>query len=335
MRGEFDFIKALKSKLTPDSSLIGIGDDAAVINQNSELQTIVSQDLLVEDIDFRRAWMPLNHLARALGHKALAVSLSDIAAMGATPRYCLTSIGLPENVWRTKFIDEFYDSLLALARQHNTQLIGGDTSRSPDRIVIDCTVIGEIKHGRAILRSTAKVGDIIFVSGELGGAAAGLKLLENGKRLSTGRTANPSLLTMDALIKRQLTPTPRVTLGCHLSQHNLATSMIDTSDGLAADLHHLCHASDTGALIDESRLPVAHAIHQLKTTRPPADLALNGGEDYELLFTVSPADKHKIPARFDDESLTEIGVITETSEGIAIKTDGRTRPLKAKGFVHF
>ncbi|MCP9496241.1 MAG: thiamine-phosphate kinase [Pyrinomonadaceae bacterium MAG19_C2-C3] len=335
MRGEFDFINSLKSKLKPDSSLTGIGDDAAVINQNSELQTVVSQDLLIEDIDFRRAWLPLNRLGRALGHKALAVSLSDIAAMGATPRYCLTSIGLPETVWRTAFIDEFYDSLLALARQHNTQLIGGDTSRSPDRIVIDCTVIGEIKRGRAVLRSTAKVGDLVFVSGELGDAATGLELLENGKRLSTGRTANPSLLTMDALIKRQLTPTPRVELGCHLAQHNLATSMIDISDGLAADLHHLCNASNTGALIDESRLPIAHAIHQLKTTRPPADLALYGGEDYELLFTVAPADKHKIPAHFDDESLTEIGIITEASEGITIKTGERSRPLKAKGFVHF
>jgi len=335
MRGEFDFIKALKSKLKPDSSLIGIGDDAAVINQNSELQTVISQDLLIEDIDFRRSWMPLNHLGRALGHKALAVSLSDIAAMGATPRYCLTSIGLPETVWRTEFIDEFYDSLLALARQHNTQLIGGDTSRSPDRIVIDCTVIGEIKRGQAVLRSTAKPSDLIFVSGSLGAAAAGLELLENGKRLSTGRTANPSLLTMDALIKRQLTPTPRVALGTHLARHNLASSMIDLSDGLAADLHHLCHASNTGALIDVARLPVAQTIHQLKTTRPPADLAIYGGEDYELLFTVAPADKHKIPAYFDDAPLTEIGIITEASESIAIKTGERTRPLKAKGFRHF
>lgn len=335
MRGEFDFINSLKSKLKPDSSLTGIGDDAAVINQNSALQTVISQDLLIEDIDFRRAWMPLNHLGRALGHKALAVSLSDIAAMGATPRYCLTSIGLPENVWRTKFIDEFYDSLLALARQHNTQLIGGDTSRSPDRIVIDCTVIGEIKTGCAVLRSTAQVGDSIFISGELGGAATGLELLENGKRLSTGRTANPSLLTMDGFIKRQLIPTPRVTLGCHLARHNLATSMIDISDGLAADLHHLCQASDTGALIDQSRLPLAPTIHQLKTTRSPADLALYGGEDYELLFTVAPADKHKIPAHFDDVPLTEIGIITQASEGIAIKTGEHTRPLKAKGFRHF
>lgn len=335
MRGEFDFIKALKSKLTPDSSLTGIGDDAAVINQNSELQTIVSQDLLIEDIDFRRAWMPLNRLGRALGHKSLAVSLSDIAAMGATPRYCLTSIGLPENVWRTKFIDEFYDSLLALARRHNTQLIGGDTSRSPDRIVIDCTVIGEIKHGRAVLRSTAKAGDIIFVSGELGGACSGLQLLENGKRLSTGRTANPSLLTMDSFIKRQLTPTPRVALGSHLSQHNLATSMIDISDGLAADLHHLCQASDTGATIDESRLPIAHAIHQLKTTRPPADLALYGGEDYELLFTVAPANLKKLPREFDGVPITEIGVITATSEGIKLQMNGHTRPLSARGFAHF
>ncbi len=351
---EFDFINRLRRRLAknnernnqaasaassliphPSSLALSIGDDAAIFNQNSKLQIVVTQDLLIEDIDFRRSWLPLKHLARALGHKALAVSLSDIAAMGATPRYCLTSIGIPENIWRTNFADEFYDSFLALARQHNTQLIGGDTSRSPERIVIDCTVIGEIKRGRAVLRSTAKVGDLIFVSGELGSAAAGLQLLENGKRPSTGRTANASLLTMDKLIKRQLTPTPRVSLGEHLAAKRLVTSMIDISDGLASDLTHICQSSDTGAGVDAARLPIASAINQVRLTTDALDFALYGGEDYELLFTVSPAKLKKLPREFDGVTVTEIGVIRQAADSIKIETEKGMRSLKAKGFRHF
>lgn len=344
MPTEFDFISKLKHRASksassliphPSSLQLAIGDDAAIINQTSNLQTVISQDLLIEDIDFRRAWMPLKHLGRALGHKALAVSLSDIAAMGATPRYCLTSIGIPQDVWRTAFVDEFYDSLLSLGQQHNVQLIGGDTSKSPDRIVIDCMVIGEVKTGDAVLRSTAKPGDSIFVSGTLGGASAGLELLEQGKRRSTGRTANKSLLTMDALIDAQLKPSPRVAIGSFLSTDKLASSMIDTSDGLASDLHHICQSSNVGALIEAARLPINKHLNELKLARPPVDFALHGGEDYELLFTVAAVDKDKIPTQLDDVSITEIGVITQVSEGIKIKTGEAVRVLKPEGFTHF
>ncbi len=335
MPNEFDFINHLKSKTLTDSSTTGIGDDAAIIPQHSSRETVITQDLLIEDIDFRRAWLPLKHLARALGHKALAVSLSDIAAMGATPRYCLTSIGLPEDVWRTKFIDDFYTSLLALAARHNVQLIGGDTSRSPSHIVIDCVVIGETAKRKSIKRSGAKPGDLIFVTGTLGGAAAGLKLLENGKRLSTGRTANASLSSMDALISRQLTPRPRTQWGMFLGEKRLASSMIDLSDGLSSDLHHLCQASRTGALIHLARLPVDSHINVVHLSDDAPALALSGGEDYELLFTVPERQAGHLPREIDGTPAAHIGIIVERSQGVKIEVEGKIQTLAARGFVHF
>lgn len=359
--GEFDFINRLRLRteqakqpvsvavstdaaasrfILPPSAFLsslqfGIGDDAAIINQHSASELVVTQDLLIEDTDFRRAWMPLKHLGRALGHKALAVSLSDVAAMGARARYCLISIGVPKNIWRTSFVDEFYASLLALAARENVQLIGGDTSASPKRIVIDCTVIGETGTGKSVKRTGANLGDLIFVTGSLGGASAGLKLLEAGKRLSTGRTANESLLNMDALITGQLYPQPRTAWGSFLGTQQLATSMIDLSDGLSSDLHHLCTASKVGATIYAAQLPLNKHIARVNLNQEPLALALSGGEDYELLFTAAPADKHKLPAQIEDVPLTEIGVITEASEGIKTKIANRTRALKAKGFKHF
>lgn len=357
-RGEFDFIARLRERtlrgtetprpvrhsslITHYSSLpaIGIGDDAAVLTPRSGTQIVVSTDLLVEDVDFRRRWLSTANLARCLGHKALAVSLSDIASMGARPRYCLTSIGLPQDVWRTHFAAEFYDSLLSLSAAHNVTLVGGDTSRTPAHIAVDSIVLGEVQANRYVLRSGAKVGDRIFVTGSLGGAAAGLALLEESARrinFDPRLTANTgsSNAPRDQLLRRQLTPAPRVAWGALLGEKQLASAMIDTSDGLSSDLHRICEASGVGALIDAARIPVDPSIAGTPLTADRLALALSGGEDYELLFTVPRSKLKRLPAELDGVHITEIGVITEASHGVKLSNGDGTRPLHASGFAHF
>lgn len=265
---EFDFIRHLREQTagrkTSTRIVSGIGDDAAVFHQSSERDLVISTDLLVEGIDFHREAAP----PRLLGHKALAVSLSDIAAMGARPIWALTSIGLPQSAWATNFKNEFFDGYLALANRFGVTLTGGDISEAA-QIVIDSIVIGEVHTGRAVLRSTAQPGDQIFVTGNLGGAAAGLKLIELGARLRSPSVSehnyrqqatdgtrhdgigpsSPTLrqgadrddeIAVDSLLLRQISPEPRVGWGIVLGEEHLATSMIDISDGLSSDLHHLC-----------------------------------------------------------------------------------------------
>jgi thiamine-monophosphate kinase len=178
---EFEFIEKLKNKFPTfrnpqSSSLVGIGDDCAVLPKDSKTDLVITADLLVEDIDFRLSWSK----PEFIGHKALAVSLSDVAAMGAKPAWAMLSIGVPASIWKTDFVEKFYDGWFRLAEKFQVELIGGDVSKTPDKIVIDSIVAGGVKKNKAILRSGAKVGDLIFVTGNLGGAAAGLKLLEEG-----------------------------------------------------------------------------------------------------------------------------------------------------------
>jgi thiamine-monophosphate kinase len=180
MKDEFEFIKALRERASTSSSITGIGDDAAVFQTATGKETVVTTDLLIEDIDFRRT----TTRPYLLGHKALAVSLSDIAAMGARPRWSLISIGVPSDVWQMDFADRLYSGLLELANRYDVQLIGGDTSRTEEKIVIDSIVIGECSANRAVKRSGAIAGDQIFVTGSLGGAAAGLRLVERGAHLA-------------------------------------------------------------------------------------------------------------------------------------------------------
>jgi thiamine-monophosphate kinase len=346
-RSEFDFIDLIKSRAlksqritrSPNSSLIthhssllqGIGDDAAVIRQSRGNDLVVTSDLLIEDIDFRLEWTT----PQLLGHKALAVSLSDIAAMGATPRYALLSIGIPTNIWKTNFIDELYDGFFALADAHNVALIGGDVSRSPKHVVIDSIVIGEVKRGHAILRSGAKPGDHIFVTGSLGGAAAGLKLLESGVRISHQNPRSHRARAEQRLLIRQLLPEPRVAWGTLLSEERLATGMIDVSDGLSSDLTHLCKESGVGARIQLSLVPMdPNIMHFRKSDFDHVSMALNGGEDFELLFTVNPRNLRRLPLRLRNGRATYIGDITRGSTDIAI--DGLlSRPLTSAGFKHF
>jgi len=344
---EFDFIKKIRI-LTEErgaaSGLVrGIGDDAAVLKSFAGMDVVVSTDMLVEDIDFRR---DTTH-PDLLGHKALAVSLSDIAAMGARPRWALLTIGVPNDVWESEFLDRFYEGFFQLADRYCVRLIGGDISRTPEKIVVDSIVIGECLLQREVFRSGAQPGDQIFVTGFLGDAAAGLRLIERGARLhgpapteavlsSGGAYANESH-PIDYVLLRQLQPEPRVGWGVLLGDKQLATAMIDISDGLSSDLNHLCSESKVGALIDASSIPIDPVVKDLSGRRAldPLMLALHGGEDFELLFTVKPENVAKLPTRVDGVSLTRIGEIKETSAGVQISEGSRTWNLEPGGWEHF
>lgn len=333
MKDEFEFIKALRERASTSSSVTGIGDDAAVFQTTAGKETVVTTDLLVEDIDFRRTTIP----PYLLGHKALAVSLSDIAAMGARPRWSLISIGVPSDVWQTDFANRFYSGLFELANRYDVQLIGGDTSRTEEKIVIDSIVIGECLTGKAVKRSGASVGDQIFVTGSLGGAAAGLRLVERGAHLAEQNLHEDDSQKVDHVLLRHLRPEPRVGWGIVLGDERLATSLIDISDGLSSDLNHVCAASGVGALIDSSLLPIDSQVVELCGRRAldPLQLALHGGEDFELLFTVRPSDIARLPRRVDGTQITRIGEIRNNSEGVQIREGTRVWDLNPGGWKHF
>jgi thiamine-monophosphate kinase len=348
-RSEFDFIERVRQRAInqhrrlrdfpsslrphPSSLRLGIGDDAAVIQQWSGRETVITADLLVEDIDFRlnstTPWL--------LGYKALAVSLSDIAAMGAHPRYALLSIGLPQRIWNSDFVDELYEGFFALAETYNVALIGGDVSRTPERIVIDSIVLGEVAGGHAVPRASARPGDHIFVTGALGGAAAGLRLLERGARLHRRRPRSSHYRAIEQLLLRQLRPEPRVAWGVALGEEHLATAMIDISDGLSSDLWHLCRESNVGAIIDASRIPIDPPVVNVCGRRAldPLLLALHGGEDFELLFTVRPRDLPWLPRSVGGVPATYIGDVSEDANHIRIAEGSRVWDLEPAGFMHF
>ena len=356
MKDESEFIEALRRRVAGDtetgrhgdteisasprhrvpasSSLVaGIGDDAAVFRSTAGKDTVITADLLVEDIDFRRTTTP----PFLLGHKALAVSLSDIAAMGSRPLWSLISIGVPEEVWETDFVERLYDGVLDLANRYGVQLIGGDTSRTPERIVIDSIVTGECATGTSVMRSGASPGDHIFVTGSLGAAAAGLRLIERGAHLAEQNLGDDDSQKLDHILLRQLRPEPRVGWGIVLGEEHLATSMIDLSDGLSSDLNRLCEASGAGALIDSGLLPIDERVIELCGRRAldPLQLALHGGEDFELLFTVKPSDVSRLPRRVDGVGIKRIGQITAAFEGVKISEGPRTWELKPGGWKHF
>jgi thiamine-monophosphate kinase len=351
-RSEFDFIahlRRLTQKKTgarkassssspvshpsflPSSLIVGIGDDAAVIRQRAGLDTVITADLLVEGVDFdleRFGTSP-----RDLGHKALAVSLSDVAAMGARPLMCMLSVGVPRARWESDFLEQLYKGVRALAVRHGVSIIGGDISRTPRHVVIDSIVLGETKRGRAVLRSGARPGDYIFVTGALGGAAAGLKVLQDG---APSNEADGRSRARRRLIRRQVHPEPRVEWGRLLGERRLATSLIDLSDGLSSDLAHLCGESGTGASVEAALLPFDSSLKAAGFDEADAlALALDGGEDFELLFTARPRDASKLPAQVGGVRVTRIGEVTKERGRLKLIRDGRAAPLKPGGFQHF
>jgi len=348
---EFDFIRQLRERLRSQKGsarlIQGAGDDTAVISQTADRDLLITTDLLVENIDFLREATP----ALLLGHKALAVSLSDIAAMGGRPLWSLVSIGLPESAWSSDYQTDFYTGYLALADLFGVTLTGGDVSES-SQVVIDSIVVGEARPDRAVLRSTARPGDHVFVTGNLGGAAAGLRLIELGARVrspsvsagvaeplaaATGSTTNDDDGAINSLLLRQLAPQPRVGWGIVLGEEELATSMIDISDGLSSDLHRLCVESNVGATIDAASLPLNENVKQLCGRRAldPVALALHGGEDFELLFTVAPENVPRLPKRVDGTPISRIGEISDQSGVTEVREHHRTWRLQPQGFSHF
>jgi thiamine-monophosphate kinase len=343
-RGEFDFIERVRRQelkrlgLTQDNSSLvrGIGDDAAVISQRAGLDTVITADLLVEGVDFDLD--RFNSAPRDIGHKALAVSLSDVAAMGARPRFCLLSVGVPEARWRGPFLDEFYRGVRSLASRHGVVIIGGDTSRTPDRVVVDSIVLGEVKSGRAVLRSGARPGDLIFVTGSLGGAAAGLKILERrtAADLKTPAGAEGLSRAERRLIRRQNRPTPRVEWGALLGEKGLANAMIDLSDGLSSDLGRLCRESGVGATIRAENVPLDPALRAATADGAEAlSLALDGGEDFELLFTVSPRKASRLPGRVGGVAVTCVGEATDRAGSVKLSRGEKSEALAPAGFEHF
>ena len=319
MRSEFEFINNIKSKFSLDK----IGDDCAVLPKDATTDMLLTADMLVEDIDFRIGWTT----PEFLGHKALAVSLSDIAAMGGTPTSSLLSLAVPESLWKTDFLDRFYQGWHTLASTHGVELVGGDISKTHDKLVIDSTVIGEIASGKAILRSGAKPGDAIFVTGYIGGAAAGLGRLESGLKFDESLP-----IPLKHLMLRQLQPLPQVQTANLLMQHGLAAAMLDISDGLSSDLNHLIHSSGVGCNIDLQYLPIDPAISALDLIEEARlDLALNGGEDFEILFTVRQENFSAV----QDLGFHHIGDVTADVGIIKLRGEGKPNILTPKGYRHF
>ena len=289
----------------------GIGDDCAVLRLPVRDELLVTTDLCIENVHFRRAWHPPD----SIGHKCLARGLSDIAAMGGTPLACFLSLGLPAKS-SASWSKGFLQGLDRLARHSKIQLAGGDLSSAPE-IVADIMVLGAVSAGQAVLRSGARPGNRIYVTGNLGGPAATLKQLFAGKRIRADKS-NPHFY-----------PQPRLEVGLWLRQHRVPTAMIDLSDGLSVDLAHICRESGVSARIDSAAIPVARGSS--------LELALHGGEDYELLFTAP--ERVKVPARIAGVPVTPIGMIGKPanySSAIQIlRENGRVQPLRQGGWEHF
>lgn len=303
--------------------LAGIGDDCAVLHEQPGYELLVTTDFSLEGTHFRRDWHP----AESVGHRCLARGLSDIAAMGGEPVSAFLSLALPRDLpqrWVTKFIKGF----LRLAEKYQTPLAGGDTAQSVGGILADIIVVGRVPKGKAVLRSGARPGDRIYVSGKLGGSAAAVHLFLS-QQSETGGPAPKGPTIRD--YPRHFYPDPRVALGRELRKRRLATSMIDLSDGLSTDLEHICKESGAGAAIEAARIPRAKVGRPSREVDLP--LALNGGEDYELLFTARA--KTRIPAELAGVPLTEIGRITNAQKVVIIDDRGNERELRAQGWEHF
>jgi thiamine-monophosphate kinase len=301
---------------------VGIGDDAAVLHPRLGSEWVVTTDAFLEDVHFLRK----AHPPRVVGYKALARATSDIAAMGAHARYFFLTLGLPA-ACAGAWLDDFLKGMAHGAHRFGTILAGGDTTKYP-KVVISITVVGEIERGRTLLRSGARPGDLLCVSGRLGEAELGLRLVQKGwhkqRRWAGG------------VLKKHLRPEPRLALGEWLAARRFATSMIDTSDGLSTDLGHICQASGVGAVVWAEKIPAVKVPRELaRLSLDPLQLALHGGEDYELLFTVPRKFSGRLPREASGIPLTVIGEITREKKIVLIGSDGRGAQLRPGGWDPF
>lgn len=300
---------------------LGVGDDASIFKGSKGFEQILTSDWFLEGTHFFRD----KHPPDAVGWKCLARALSDVAAMGGVPRCFLLSLALPGS--RTGlWLDEFLEGLRRAAKRFGCVLSGGDTTRRAD-ILINLTVVGEVRTGEGVLRSGARPGNILFVSGRLGEAELGLQLIRKSKRRASSR---------DPLLRKNLYPEPRLALGRWLAEKRLASAMMDLSDGLSTDLPRLCAASGVGALLTASKIPVVRMRKRGRRGDAPAlDLALHGGDDYELLFTVPSRKWKKIPRSFRGIPITAIGEITKQRALLLMDERGREIPLPNRGWDPF
>ncbi len=331
--GEFGLIERITKDFPQRHSetQLGVGDDAAVITCGQD-SIVITTDLLVEGIHFDIMYTPLKHL----GYKAVIVNLSDVYAMNAKPRQITVSLAFSSK-YSVEAIDEIYAGIKKACELYNIDLVGGDTTSSPRGMTISVTAIGKAQKDKIVYRSGAKPGDIICVTGDLGAAFLGLQLLEREKQIYlSDPQVQPDLENQKYIVERQLKPEARKDAVLFFEKAQLQpTAMIDISDGLASDLMHICKASGVGAFIEEGKVPI-HDESQLmaiKFNLDPITAALHGGEDYELLFTISENDLEKVRYMPD---VFIIGEITKESEGINLHTTGgNIHPLQAQGFQHF
>ena len=329
--GEFGLIERLTSdiKTVNKETVTAVGDDAAILQFSSDEEVLISTDLLMEGIHFDLTYVPLKHL----GYKAAMVNFSDIYAMNGTPKQITVSVALSKK-FCIEDIEDFYDGLKLACAQHNVDIVGGDTSASLTGFAISITVVGTAPKGCAIKRNGAKETDLICVSGNLGAAYMGLQLLEREKIATAGKDMQPDFAGKEYILERQLKPEARRDIIERLREENIRpTAMMDVSDGLSSELMHICKQSGVGCRIYEERIPIDYqtAIMAEELNMNVMTCALNGGEDYELLFTVPIADHEKVASMKD---VRVIGYIVSQSMGNAMITrDGAEMQLRAQGWT--
>jgi thiamine-monophosphate kinase len=324
--GEFGLIDRIRARFPqPVLPELGIGDDAALLTPEAGMQLLVSTDLLAEGVHFDRSLGP----ARMLGRKSLSVNLSDLAAMGAIPRWFFLSLAIPAG-FPLEELENLLDGLSEQALEYGCVLAGGDTCGSKSGLVVSVTIMGEQRPELILKRSAAQFGDEVWCSGTLGDSALGLRLLMEGKRLGESD---------DYLLLRHLDPTPRCCLGLKLAKAGLVHAMIDISDGLLADLGHICEQSGCGAEIQLGQLPLSPAFQAYAANQPvfPWHLAISGGEDYELCFTAPPCNHGAIQkiSKTTGIPLTVVGKVTSSRQVQAILPDGTNFQPSASGYTHF
>ena len=335
MPGEKDLIAAIRGRARGSSPglRLGVGDDCAILRPKRGEEIVVTTDFSLEGVHFRREW----HTPESVGHRCLARGLSDVAAMGARPVAAFLSVAVPEELLKARrgksWVERFFDGLMALADRFEVPLAGGDTAQAPERACFDIVLVGAVKQGRALLRSGAKPGDLIYVTSALGGAAAELLALERNPRRFAG-------LTKAAEGHPHFFPEPRLDVGRKLAAMNGIHAAIDVSDGLSTDLAHICEESGVAAEVDAAAIPAHRLAAEAKRNgwvSSALELALHGGEDYELLFTASA--EAKVPRKVAGVDVRRIGRIVRKKSRVArvmLRLPyGEMKVLEVRGWEHF
>ena len=330
--GEFGLIDHLTQhvEMQNASSVLGVGDDAAIIDHFGK-QTVVTTDLLIEGVHFDLVYTPLKHL----GYKSVIVNLSDIYAMNAIPTQIVIGLGI-SNRFSVEAVDELYKGIHAACSTYNVDLVGGDTTSSQKGLIISITAIGEVAPDKYVKRSTAKKGDLVCVSGDLGAAYVGLLFMEREKKIFVETPGvQPDLEGESYVIGKLLKPEARQDIIGFFAQSGIVpTAMMDISDGLSSEILHICKQSHLGCVLYEEKIPIAEEMKRAayKFEIDPTACALSGGEDYELLFTISPSDYDKLVL---NEQISVVGHMTDYEQGTTIITKGGSKyPITAQGWTH-